>query len=124
MEKTYDVIVVGSGPGGSTAACYLGRAGIKTLLLDKANFPRDKTCGDALSGKSMTVVRELGLINEIEKHPHARIDGVIFSSPSGECIQIPFAKDDPNRDKGRGYCMKRIHTDNNRGRRCNILRLF
>ncbi len=111
LEKNYDVIVVGAGPGGSTTASYLGRAGIKTLLLDKAKFPRDKTCGDALSGKSMSVIRELGLLKEIEKHPHARIDGVIFSSPSGESIEIPFSKKDPNRDEGRGYCMKRIHTD-------------
>lgn len=111
MEKEYDVIVVGAGPGGSSTAAYLGRAGMKTLLLDKAKFPRDKTCGDALSGKSMTVVRELGLEKEIEKRPHARIGGVLFSSPSGHVASIPFPKTDPNRKGGRGYCMRRMHTD-------------
>jgi len=111
LEKKYDAIVVGAGPGGSTTAAYLGRAGVKTLLVDKASFPRDKTCGDALSGKSMTVIRELGLEKEIEKHPHARIGGVLFSSPSGHIASIPFSVNDPNRKGGSGYCMRRIHTD-------------
>jgi len=111
LEKKYDIIVVGAGPGGSSTAAYLGRAGLKTLLLDKAKFPRDKTCGDALSGKSMKVVRELGLEKEIEKLPHSRIRGAIFSSPSGHIASIPFPKNDPNRRGGSGYCMRRIYTD-------------
>ncbi|MFA5108670.1 MAG: NAD(P)/FAD-dependent oxidoreductase [Candidatus Micrarchaeia archaeon] len=112
MTETYDVIVVGAGPGGSTAATYLGKMGKKVLLIDKAKFPRDKTCGDALSGKSMRVIREFGLTQEIEKLPHAAIRGVTFSSPSGAVVSIPFAKKDPNRNDGTGYCMRRIHTDN------------
>ena len=45
---TYDVIVVGAGPAGSTAAKNLAEKGIKILLLDKATFPRDKPCGGGL----------------------------------------------------------------------------
>jgi geranylgeranyl reductase family protein len=44
----YDVIVVGAGPAGSTAAKNLAEKGIKVLLLDKATFPRDKSCGGGL----------------------------------------------------------------------------
>ncbi len=44
----YDVIVVGAGPAGSTAAKYLAEKGIKVLILDKAMFPRDKPCGGGL----------------------------------------------------------------------------
>ncbi|MDE1798540.1 MAG: FAD-dependent monooxygenase, partial [Candidatus Micrarchaeota archaeon] len=111
LAGEYDVIVCGSGPGGSSAAAYCGRAGLKVLVLDKASFPRDKTCGDALSGKSMTVIRELGLVGEIEKLPHGSISGVTFSAPSGKLVSIPFAKTDPNRPGGAGYCMRRLHTD-------------
>lgn len=107
----FDAIVCGGGPAGSSAAAYLGRAGKKVLLLDKASFPRDKTCGDALSGKSMGVLRELGLVEEIEKLPHGKIEGILFSAPSGRQIEIPFAKNDPARPGGRGYCMRRLHTD-------------
>jgi geranylgeranyl reductase family protein len=91
-SESYDVIVVGGGPGGSTTASYLSRHGLATLLLDKAKFPRDKTCGDAISGKSISVLRELGLDQWVEREPHARADGVIFSAPNGYTVQIPFPK--------------------------------
>lgn len=45
MARSWDVIVVGAGPGGSTAAYDLARAGANVLLLDRADFPRDKPCG-------------------------------------------------------------------------------
>lgn len=90
MEKNYDVIVVGAGPGGSVTALYLAKYGINTLLVDKAKFPRDKTCGDALSGKSREVLKDLGLDKMIRKLPHAITDAVLFSSPKGDSVTIPF----------------------------------
>jgi geranylgeranyl reductase family protein len=45
----YDVIVVGSGPAGSTAAYHLGEAGLKVLVIEKENLPRYKTCGGGIS---------------------------------------------------------------------------
>ena len=108
----FDVIVVGAGPGGSSTAAYLGRLGRSVLLLDKAKFPRDKTCGDALSGKSMRVIRELGLVGEVEKLPHGSISGVTFSSPNSTVVSIPFHSSDPNREGGTGYCIRRYNTDN------------
>jgi geranylgeranyl reductase family protein len=47
----YDVAVVGAGPAGSCAAVRLAQAGVKTLLLEKASFPRDKTCGGGVVGR-------------------------------------------------------------------------
>jgi Dehydrogenases (flavoproteins) len=47
----YDVIIVGAGPAGTSAALYANKLGLKTVLIDKSRFPRDKICGDALSGK-------------------------------------------------------------------------
>src|SRR5438270_8351528 len=46
---TYDVAVIGAGPGGSTAAYRLARAGVRVLLIDKATFPRDKPCGGGVT---------------------------------------------------------------------------
>ena len=45
MARTWDAIVVGAGPGGSTAAYELANDGVDVLLLDRADFPRDKPCG-------------------------------------------------------------------------------
>jgi len=110
-EKSFDAIVVGAGPGGSTAAMYLGNAGFNVLLLDKAVFPRDKTCGDAIGAKSQAVIRELGFLNEIESIPHAKVYGVLFSAPNQKSVTIRFPGTDPEKGKG-GYCIRREVFDN------------
>jgi geranylgeranyl reductase family protein len=61
----YDTVVVGAGPSGSTAAYYLAKAGLEVLLLDKFDFPRDKTCGDALTPLALDGLDKLGLLNEL-----------------------------------------------------------
>lgn len=42
-----DVLVIGAGPAGSSAAAWAARGGRHVVLADAATFPRDKTCGDA-----------------------------------------------------------------------------
>jgi geranylgeranyl reductase family protein len=49
---TYDVVILGAGPAGSTAAYRLATAGASVLLLDKATFPRDKPCGGGVTGRA------------------------------------------------------------------------
>ncbi len=116
-----DVIVVGGGPGGATCASFLAEEGLRVLLLEKARFPRDKVCGDAISGKSATVLREMGIIDQVEAQPHAIAEGVLFSGPRGDEVQIPFPKDvDPTGIKNSkkynyitpGYVSRRVVFDN------------
>ncbi|MCX6451644.1 MAG: geranylgeranyl reductase family protein [Actinobacteria bacterium] len=52
-ENDAEVIVVGAGPGGSATAAHLARAGVKTLLLEKTEFPREKVCGDGLTPRAV-----------------------------------------------------------------------
>lgn len=51
-ETVWDVVVVGAGPGGASAAYAAAVAGRRVLLLDKAEFPRYKTCGGGIIGPS------------------------------------------------------------------------
>jgi geranylgeranyl reductase family protein len=55
MER-FDAVVVGAGPAGSVAAYRLAAAGARTLLLDKASFPRDKPCGGGVTGRALRLL--------------------------------------------------------------------
>jgi geranylgeranyl reductase family protein len=102
----FDIIVVGGGPGGAAAAGYAALAGHRVLLLDKAIWPRDKTCGDAVGGKSLSHVEELGVLERLEASPHFNITGVLFSSPRGDEIRV-------SRPDGQlsGYVLPRLQFD-------------
>jgi geranylgeranyl reductase family protein len=58
-RASYDVVVVGAGPSGSAAAITAARAGLSTLIVDQAEFPRDIPCGGLLSAPSMTLLKTL-----------------------------------------------------------------
>ena len=53
------ICIVGAGPAGATASLFLSKAGVKHVLLDKATFPRDKICGDALTLEAMHTLNML-----------------------------------------------------------------
>ncbi len=63
-----DVLVVGAGPAGSAAAAWAARAGLDTLLVDAAVFPRDKTCGDGLTPRAVGELELLGLGDWLRAH--------------------------------------------------------
>lgn len=88
MSTHYDMIIVGGGPGGATTALYAERLGLKVLMLDKKGFPRDKICGDAISGKSVFYLQELDLIKDIDASPQVYVDSILFSSPKQKVVDI------------------------------------
>ena len=57
----FDVVVAGAGPAGSVAALVLARGGARVALVDKADFPRDKACGDLVGPRGVGLLDELGV---------------------------------------------------------------
>lgn len=68
MIKT-DVCIVGSGPSGASTSIMLSKLKIKHYVIDKAIFPRDKTCGDGLILYAYKSLQILGLLDSFKAHP-------------------------------------------------------
>jgi geranylgeranyl reductase family protein len=60
-DERFDVLVVGAGPAGSVAALTLARGGARVALVDKAEFPRDKACGDLVGPRGVQLLDDLGI---------------------------------------------------------------
>jgi geranylgeranyl reductase family protein len=58
---TADVLVVGAGPAGSSAAWWLAQAGLDVAVLEKAAFPREKVCGDGLTPRGVKALEDMGI---------------------------------------------------------------
>jgi geranylgeranyl reductase family protein len=92
-----DVIVVGAGPAGTSAAYHLARAGLDVLILEKSSFPREKVCGDGLTPRAVDELRALGL----DLSSWYRTEGVRLIA-SGRTLEIPWPS---------GHGLTRTRTD-------------
>jgi geranylgeranyl reductase family protein len=63
-DRRSDVLVVGAGPAGSSAAYWLACAGLDVAVLEKAVFPREKVCGDGLTPRGVKALHDMGIDTE------------------------------------------------------------
>jgi len=87
VAEDFDVAVVGAGPAGAVAALVLARAGAKVALVDKAAFPRDKACGDAIGPRGMALLDDLGLTGVV--NAGTRLGDMVVVGPSGRRLRLP-----------------------------------
>jgi len=87
LPETTDVLVIGAGPAGSSAAAWAARKGHDVLLVDAATFPRDKTCGDGLTPRAVAELDRLGLGDWLRTHTvnrGLRLEGF------GQHLELPW----------------------------------
>lgn len=106
--KRYEVIIVGAGPAGSSAAYHLATAGVKVGLVDKQTFPRDKICGDGAVASLLNRLERMGLGDWLRQNGFNAPRELLFSAPSGEAFR--FVPDEPDRIYGR--VIPRLDLDN------------
>jgi geranylgeranyl reductase family protein len=90
-ERESDVLVIGAGPAGAAAAALLARQGVDVALLDRARFPRDKTCGDAISGAGLALLDEIGAGDAVRNGPHATVRHGAALFPDGAHVVRSYA---------------------------------
>lgn len=99
-------MILGAGPAGISAALGLSDAGLRVALIDKASFPRDKVCGDAIPARALRVLKELHpqAAEQLAKHPLKTLSQeCLVSSPDGSSFIYKFHTG--------GYCMRRFDFD-------------
>ncbi len=111
-----DVLIAGAGPAGATTSIFLAKENIKHIIIDKTVFPRDKICGDALSGKTVYMLKRI--TTEWKKHflndksKAILSSGIQFIAPDTTCLDVPFQLQKKDEADPVGFVSKRIDFDN------------
>ena len=86
--ELFDVAVIGGGPAGSTCAAVCAAAGLRTVLIEREKFPREKVCGDCLNPACWPVLRRLELVDRVRALPHAKLEHVDFVAINGQKVSV------------------------------------
>src|SRR5438309_10414822 len=92
--EVVDVAIVGGGPAGSTCAAFCAAAGLRTLIIEREKFPREKVCGDCLNPACWPVLERLKLAEHVRNCPHAPLNAVEFIAIGGEKLWVELAHRD------------------------------
>jgi geranylgeranyl reductase family protein len=93
--QLFDVAIVGGGPAGSSCAASCAVNGLRTLVLDREKFPREKVCGDCLNPSCWPVLERLALAQRVRDLPHSKLCSVEFIAIDGRkvIVDLPSGAD-------------------------------
>lgn len=91
QANDYDVIIVGGGPAGASAAIRLAVAGARVLLAEQKKFPRAKLCGEFISPECLAHFAELGVHEQMLAAGGARVATTDFYTRNGRKVSVPSA---------------------------------
>ncbi len=87
-----DVAIVGAGPAGSACAAFCAAAGLRTVVIEREKFPREKVCGDCLNPACWPVLRRLELDVRVRQLPHAKLESVEFIAIGGTKAHVDLPR--------------------------------
>jgi menaquinone-9 beta-reductase len=90
----FDVAIVGAGPAGSSCAAFCAAAGLRTVVLEREKFPREKVCGDCLNPACWPILRRLALAEPVRSLPHGALSRVDFIGLSGRTVSVALSAGD------------------------------
>ncbi|HVG33025.1 MAG TPA: NAD(P)/FAD-dependent oxidoreductase [Pyrinomonadaceae bacterium] len=90
-SDSYDVIVVGGGPAGTSAAIHLATQGARVLLAEQKKFPRAKLCGEFISPECLDHFQRLGVMDSMIEAGGARLSETLFYARRGASVNVPSA---------------------------------
>src|SRR5437868_69795 len=92
--EVVDVAIVGGGPAGSACAAFCAAAGLRTLILEREKFPREKVCGDCINPACWPVLEKLELAEQIRSSRHGTLNSVEFISIGGQILRVDLPRGD------------------------------
>lgn len=91
--RKHQVLIVGAGVGGATAAFHMAKAGLDVIMVEKEQFPRDKICGDGQVQGIHPLLKSMGVYEEIEKYAY-KCHGTMFSDDREEMYTYNYPDED------------------------------
>src|SRR5690242_6215957 len=86
----YDIIIIGAGPAGTTAAIKLAQDGRQVLLPEKSRFPREQGCGEFITPECRGVVDRLGVRKRMSDAGAQVIRRFTLFAPDGRSLSVPM----------------------------------